>query len=165
MLKQVVLYSLFVILAIVAFSPVVQRGDEIHVLFEFDLAMLLFTGVSDPYVSIERYLDWYPNIGAVRIIASIVLACLAVFKFWKLGEDERKLGTTEAGRRSKRFTTKDTLDEKPEAVVATDAGRTPKHFVEMESLDGASEAAFGVGVSSAESQKEAISVKPPRYRD
>ena len=121
MLVKGLLYGSLVALSVVVFSPVEQSGNEIHVLFEFDLAMLLFTGVSDPYASIERYLDWYPNIGVVRIIVSGVLACLAAYKFWKLDEPEPVLGTTEAGRRSKRFTEKDLLDEKSEAAFATGA--------------------------------------------
>jgi hypothetical protein len=159
MLKQIALYGLLVILAILALSPVVQRGNEIHVLFEFDLAMLLFTGVSDPYALIERYLHWYPNIGVVRIIVSGVLACLAVYGFWKLGEDERELGTTEAGRRSKRFATKDPLNEKPEA------GRRSKRFVEKDPLDEVSQVAFGARVPPAEGQNKEITPKPPRYGD
>jgi hypothetical protein len=163
MLKQIALYSLLAFLAILALSPVLQRGNEIHVLFEFDLAMLLFTGVSDPYALIERYLHWYPNIGLVRIIVSAILACLAVYKFWKLEENDVVLGTTEAGRRSKRFATKDTLDKKSEAVFAIGAGRTWKRFVEKDPADEESEAALAKGVSPAEGPKNRVTTKPPRY--
>ena len=150
MLIRGLLYGLLAALSAVVFSPVVQSGNEIHVLFEFDLAMLLFTGASDPYASIERYLDWYPNIGVVRIIVSVVLACLAVYKFWKVDDPDPVFGTTEAARRSKRFVEKDSLDQEPQAVFATGAGRPAKRFVDKDPPDEESEAAFATGARPAE---------------
>lgn len=116
MLKQYVLYGLLVFLAILVFSPVVQSGQEIYVLFDFDPLLLLFTGEGDPTVLSARYVDWYPNVGALRIILSGILACVAVYKVWTLDTPAPALGTTEAGRRSKAFLAKDRLDEDPEAA-------------------------------------------------
>jgi hypothetical protein len=110
MLKQVVLFGLLVVVAILAFSPVVESGNEIHVLFDFDLLLLLFTGESDPTVLSARYLDWYPNIGVLRIIVSVVLACMAVYMVSKVEDPDPVLGATEAGRRAKRFVEGGTLE-------------------------------------------------------
>jgi hypothetical protein len=127
--------------------------------------MLLFTGVSDPYASIERYLDWYPNIGVVRIIVSVVLACLAVYRFWKLDESEPVLGRTEAGRRSKRFLEKAPLDLESDAVFATGAGRPAKRFVDKDPLDEESEAGFAPRARPAEGPENQTTAALRRHRD
>ncbi len=103
MLKQAVFFALVVMTAVLAFSPVVQTGQVIHILFDFDLLLLIFTGESDPTVLTTRHIDWYPNVGALRIIVSVALTCLAIYMMWKVGDPDPALGTTEAGRRSKRF--------------------------------------------------------------
>ena len=101
MVKQSVFFALVVVTAVLAFSPVVQSGQEIHILFDFDLLLLVFTGESDPTVLTTRHIDWYPNVGVLRIIVSVALACLAVYMCWKVGDRDPALGRTEAGRRSK----------------------------------------------------------------
>lgn len=165
MLIRGLLYGLLAALSVVFLSPVVQSGNEIHVLFDFDLMMLLFTGVSDPYVSIERYLDWYPKIGVVRIIASAVLACLAAYKFWKIDDPEPVFGTTEASRRSKRFVEKYPLDKESDALFAAEAGRPPKRFVDEAPPDEQSGAAFVKGTPSAEGPKKEGSAGFRRHGD
>lgn len=100
MVKKFVLFCLVVILAVLAFSPVVQSGNEIHILFDFDLLLLVLTGESDPTVLTARYLDWYPNIGVYRIVASVVLAFVAVYMCWKVKDPDPEPGTAEAGQRS-----------------------------------------------------------------
>ncbi len=102
MVKQLALFGLVVSLAALAFSPVVQSGQEIHILFDFDLLLLIFTGESDPTVLTTRHVDWYPNVGVLRIIVSVVLACIAIYMCWKVEDPDPVLGTTEAGRRARR---------------------------------------------------------------
>lgn len=101
-LKQLVFFGLIVSAAILCFSPVVQIGQEIHILFDFDLLLLIFTGESNPTVLTTRHIDWYPNTGVLRIIVSVALACLAVYMCWKVEDPDPALGTTEAGRRARR---------------------------------------------------------------
>lgn len=100
--KQLAFFGLIVITAILAFSPVVQIGQEIHILFDFDLLLLIFTGESDPTVLTTRHLDWYPNVGVLRIIVSVALVGLAVYMCWKVEDPDPVLGTTEAGQRARR---------------------------------------------------------------
>ena len=81
-------------------GPIAKGGA---ILFDFDLLLLVFTGESDPTVLTARHIDWYPNVGVMRIIVSAVLACVAVYMCWKVGDRDPALGGTEAGRRSKAF--------------------------------------------------------------
>ncbi len=100
--KKLALFGLVVSLAVLAFSPVVQSGQEVHILFDFDLLLLIFTGESDPTVLTTRHVDWYPNVGVLRIIVSVGLAGIGVYMCWKVEDPDPVLGTTEAGRRARR---------------------------------------------------------------
>ena len=98
MLIRLALFCLVVILAVLAFSPVVQSGNEIHILFDFDLLLLVFTGEGDPTALTARYLDWYPNVGVLRIVVSVVLACVAVYMSWKVKDPDPEPGTLGTGQ-------------------------------------------------------------------
>ena len=121
MWKQIALNGLLLILAMLVLSPVVQIGNEIHVLFDVDPLLLLITGESDPAVLSERHLDWYPNIGGFRIIVSAALACLVVYKAWKFDTSQPARGVTAAGRGVKRLRDRDCLDEEGTSAGAESA--------------------------------------------